>query len=225
MVLAKLDIRMVCCSIIVLVAVPGVSPVKLQITIQAMRADVLDGCNTTLVPVTKVNQTVLHVVEQINQKAPEEKQATWLALCHYNNLTTWQKCFRPPVPIWWGCYDIKSVNNRMEQLALASAITQQLATKRVENEAKTCGGKVKWNGSAAGPHVQLCNHVRVQHGDIANEWSPHQRRSTFTTRWSTSRPRASSTARSAGAAAAPTCSSSRHRYSHVMRCAASTQRR
>lgn len=201
----KLDISM--WWIVVLVALGPVSAMTVQIAIKPMRADLVDGrCNATLVPVTKTNQTVLHVVEQINQKAPDEKQATWLALCHYNNLTTWQQCFRPSVPLWWGCYDVASVNNRMHQLSLASTITKALSAERIAKEAKTCGGKVTWHDSAAGPHIQLCNHVRWRRS-CNHPRKPQTHRLAFTTTWSTSATRASNSAHSAGAAATPTCSS------------------
>lgn len=90
---SKLDIPMMLPMLVLLFVVGRASPAKvtIQISIKGTRADVLQSCKATLVPVTKTNQTVLHVVEQINKKAPDEKQATWLALCHYNNLTTWQQ--------------------------------------------------------------------------------------------------------------------------------------
>lgn len=127
-----------------------------------LRPETVRTCKATLVPVTRANQTVLDVVDYIYNEAPEETQATWLALCHYNNLTTWERCVRrPPVPIWWGCYNLESVNNRKMQLAIARGIMAEMSDKRVTAEAKKCRDEVMWKTSGVGPHVELCNHVRT----------------------------------------------------------------
>ncbi len=130
-----------------------------------MPPDTVKKCRAVLVPVTRANQSVLDVIDYIYQEAPSVTQALWLALCHYNNLTTWERCVhRPPVPIWWGCYDLNSVNNRKQQLAIARGVVGEMSGKRIAAEAKKCrkGGEVMFDNSPTGAHVALCDDVRVE---------------------------------------------------------------